>query len=160
MIKIDFYKPSDFETVKSFVESIQEHERINVPELESGAEIGTEYTKKLIDTVAAQQGLILLARAASDTVGFACAWIEEDDDMLLSEDVREHAYISDIFVNENYRRRGIAQLLLKEIEKEMKSRGCERIRICTKASNLLALKCYEASGYSQYEIILTKPLTD
>jgi ribosomal protein S18 acetylase RimI-like enzyme len=62
--------------------------------------------------------------------------------MLLSEDFRRYAYISDIFVSENYRRRGIAQALLQAIEKEMQKHGCKRIRICTKVSNLSALKCY------------------
>jgi ribosomal protein S18 acetylase RimI-like enzyme len=160
-IVIDSFQASDFEVIRGFIESIQEYERAQVPELKSGAEIGTDYTKMLIDAIADRhrQGLILIAKKDNNAVGFVCAWTDEDDDPLLRDDARRHAYVSDIFVDDACRRQGVAQLLLQAIETEMRQRGCERIRICTKATNLSALKCHEANGYRPYEIILSKPLT-
>jgi len=159
MISIGSFGPADFETIKTLVESIQEFERTYVPELKLGVEIGAAYTEKLVNTIANQQGVIFLAKTDTDTVGFVCAWIDEDDDLLLSEDARTHAYISDIFVSEDWRRQGVATLLLQAVETEMRQRGCQRIRICTKAANLSALTCYKANGYSAYEIVLSKRLT-
>jgi ribosomal protein S18 acetylase RimI-like enzyme len=160
MIIIDSFQPTDFETIRSFVESIQEHERAQVPELKQGVEIGLDYTKMLIDMIANRQGCILVARADNTTIGFACAWIDEDDDLLLREEARKYAYVSDLFVRETWRGQGIARLLLQAVGNEMQQHGCKYIRICTKASNHAALKCYEATGYSAYEIILSKSLAD
>jgi ribosomal protein S18 acetylase RimI-like enzyme len=161
-IVIGSFQPTDFEVIRGFVESIQEYERAKVQELKSGAEIGTDYAKMLIEAIADRhrQGIILIAKMDNDAIGFACAWIDEDDDPLLRDDARRHAYVSDIFVADAWRRKGVARLLLQAVEMEMRQRGCERIRICTKATNLSALKCYEATGYRPYEIILSKPLTD
>jgi ribosomal protein S18 acetylase RimI-like enzyme len=42
----------------------------------------------------------------------------------------------------------------------MRERGCRRIRVCSKAANVEALKCYEAAGYQPYEVIFSKALAD
>jgi ribosomal protein S18 acetylase RimI-like enzyme len=93
-----------------------------------------------------------------ECLGFACAWIEQDDDPLVRDDARIHAYVSDIFVDQGWRRQGIASLLLDELEAKMRSRGCARIRVCSKAANQLAIACYTARGYRPYEIIYAKRL--
>ncbi len=158
-VVVDSFQATDFELIRNFVESIQEYERAQVPELKSGAEIGADYTKMLTDQIAERQGLILIAKIDNNAIGFICAWIDEDDDPLLRDDARRYAYVSDIFVHGDWRRQGVARLLLQAVETEMCQRGCERLRICTKAANLLAWKCYEAYGYRPYEIILSKVLT-
>jgi ribosomal protein S18 acetylase RimI-like enzyme len=91
-------------------------------------------------------------------VGFACAWIAQDDDPLIRDDASIHAYVSDIFVDQNWRRQGIASRLMDELEARMRSRGCSRIRVCSKAANQLAVACYTAHGYRPYEIVFTKRL--
>jgi ribosomal protein S18 acetylase RimI-like enzyme len=159
MVAIELYKPSDFDSVKSFVEAIQEHERKFVPELRTGVEISDLYVKSLIDNVNQKQGVCLIARDDDTNIGFAAAWLAEDDDPLLQQEARTHAYVSDMFVSESWRRRGIARQLLQAIETEMKRRGCKRIRLFSKAGNLSALKCYEANDYKAYEIILSKVLS-
>ena len=158
MITIDPYHPSDLAIVIRYVEAIQEFERVRVPELKSGREIGPDYASTLIRTVAERNGCILMARAEAATVGFGCAWIQNDDDMLLRDDARTHAYVSDIFVEDAWRRRGIALQILGALETEMRSRGCRRIRICSKTTNHVALECYNKAGYRPYETTFTKDL--
>ena len=158
MPTIDAFQLSDLPAVTRHVEAIQEHERIDVPDLKPGSEIGSDYARMLVRTVAERDGCLLMARAETEIVGFACAWVQEDDDPLLRDDARTHAYVSDIFVEAAWRRQGVASQLLDAVEKEMRSRGCKRIRICSKAANHLALGCYEKAGYRPYEIIFTKRL--
>ena len=158
MITIDAYQPSDLAAVTRYVEAIQEHERADVPDLKPGSEIGADYARMLVRTAAEQNGRILMARAETGVVGFACAWVQDDDDPLLRDDARTHAYVSDIFVEESWRRRGVASRLLDALEVEMRSRGCRRIRVCSKAANHLALECYKKAGYQPYEIIFAKRL--
>jgi ribosomal protein S18 acetylase RimI-like enzyme len=160
MIVIDSFKPSDLQAIQTFVEAIQKYERKQVPELKPGIQIGASYAQILLDTIAKKQGLMFIARASGKAIGFICAWIEQDDDPLLQDDARKHAFISDLFVDEACRRQNIGRLLLQKVETEMRNRGCKRIRICSKASNSIALKCYESSGYAAYEVVLAKSLLD
>ena len=158
MLRIEPFQPADLPVVAAFVEAIQEHERLGVPELKPGSEIGLGYAEMLVRTVAARNGIIVLAKVGERAIGFACAWIDEDDDPLLREDARSHAFVSDIFVDAEWRRKGVGRLLLEAMESEMHERGCRRIRICAKAANLAALKCYEAAGYRPYEVTLCKSI--
>jgi len=158
MITIDPFQQSDLAIVIQYVEAIQEFERIHVPELKLGPEIGSGYASMLIQRVAERNGCMLMARTETRTVGFGCAWVQSDYDMLLRDDARTHAYVSDIFVEDAWRRRGIALRILSALEMEMHSRGCRRIRICSKATNHVALGCYNAAGYRAYEITFTKDL--
>src|SRR5262245_5829801 len=112
MIRIEAFQPSDFAAVVAFVEAIQEHERDQVPELKPGPEIGKQYAEMLLRAAAERNGCVIMARAEAGPVGFACAWIEQDDDPCICDDARIHAYVSDIFVDQAWRRQGIASLLL------------------------------------------------
>jgi ribosomal protein S18 acetylase RimI-like enzyme len=158
MFRIEPYQRADLPSIVAFVEAIQEIERVDVPDLRPGAEIGSSYAETLLRSVDRQDGVILLAKDGDQAVGFACAWIERDDDPLLREDARRHAYVSDIFVGEAWRRRGVGRTLLTAIEAEMHRRGCRRIRICSKAANLAAASCYQSAGYRSYEIIYAKAI--
>jgi hypothetical protein len=71
MLTIDAFQLSDLAVMMKYVEAIQEHERIGAPDLKSGSEIGSDYAQMLIRTVAERNGCIRMARAETDTVGFA-----------------------------------------------------------------------------------------
>jgi ribosomal protein S18 acetylase RimI-like enzyme len=158
MVRIDAFQPADFAAVVVFVEAIQEHERIHVPDLKSGTEIGMSYTNLLLRSVAERNGCMMIARGEGRAIGFVCAWVQEDDDPLVCDSARLHAYISDIFVDREWRRQGVASLLLDAVETAMRERGCSRIRVCSKAANQLAIACYETRGFRPYEIVFSKQL--
>jgi ribosomal protein S18 acetylase RimI-like enzyme len=157
-VRIESFAPQDDAAIVTFVEAIQDYERRRVVDLKPGADIGRTYADQLMRNVADRRGFILMARAGEQTIGFLCAWIDEDHDILVREDARQHAYVSDIFVIEGWRRRGVAQALLRAAEDRMRERGCRRIRICSKAANITALKCYQTVGYQPYEIIFSKAI--
>lgn len=156
-ITIEEYRPEYFQAIQGFVEIIQDTESDLVPGLKSGAEIKEWYAQSLIDSIKSKKGVILVATAAGAAIGFVCAWVEEDDKLVL-DSARQCAYISDICVSADWRGHGVAPQLLQAIEKRMKELGCQRIRLCAKNGNLAATKCYEGQGYQTYEIILAKSL--
>ena len=158
MYRIEPYRPADHAAIVDFAAAIQEHERVLVPALRTGEEIKASYTERILARVAERNGLILVARDGDRAVGFACAWVDEDSDPLLRDEARHHAYVSDIYVAPEARRRGVARRLLDAIATEMRRRGCRRIRICSKATNAEALACYDDCGFRAYEVILEKPL--
>jgi GNAT superfamily N-acetyltransferase len=159
-IRIEPFRPQDAATVVAFVAALQDYEREFVAELKPGADIGQSYADLLLLTAAERGGVTLMARAGMQTIGFVCAFIDEDHDMLLREDARQHALISDIFVIAGWRRRGVARALLQAAEDAMRERGCRRIRIRSKAANHAAVIFYEHAGYRPYEIVFSKPIEE
>jgi ribosomal protein S18 acetylase RimI-like enzyme len=154
-ITIEDYRPEHFQAIQSFVEIIQDTESGLVSGLKSGAEIKEWYAQSLVDSINLKQGVILVAEAEATPIGFVCAWVEDDDKLVL-DSVRQCAYISDICVSSKWRGHGVAGLLLQAIEEAMKKLGCQRIRLCAKRGNLAAIKCYEGQGYQTYETVLAK----
>ncbi|CAN5164293.1 hypothetical protein BH11CYA1_BH11CYA1_46250 [soil metagenome] len=156
---IEDYRPEFLKAIEGFVEIIQDTESSLVPGLKSGAQIKEWYAQSLVDSIKSKQGVILVATAEGAAIGFVCAWVEEDDKLVI-DSARRGAYISDICVSADWRGHGIAPQLLAAIEKRMQSLGCQRIRLCAKNGNIAATKCYEGQGYQTYEIVLAKALTD
>lgn len=160
MIIITEWRQDDLVAIRSFIEQLQEHERSLVPMLKPGCEISADYLQKLLSKIESCNGLLLVARTAkpSNPVGFICAWMTHDDDELIKDEARAYAYISDIFVEADYRQNGIASQLLQEVEQLMINRGARQLRLCSKSANRQALQCYDRNGYSAYETILTKQI--
>lgn len=159
MFRIEPFQPADLPCIIGFVGAIQDYERSEFLELKPGAEIAGVHAATILRHVTDCNGQILMAKDGEQTIGFVCAWIERDEDALLWEEARSHAYVSDIFVEAEWRRRGVAQALLREIETAMRAPGCMRMRICAKAGNTAALGCYQSAGYRPYEVILRKAIS-
>lgn len=156
-ITIENYRPEHFQALQGFVEIIQDTESELVPGLKSGAEIKDWYAQSLVDAIKSKQGVILVATAQAAAIGFVCAWVENDDKLVVDQ-ARQCGYISDICVSSDWRGHGIASQLLDAIEKAMQKLGCKRMRLCAKRGNLAAIKCYEGQGYQTYETVLVKSL--
>ena len=157
-VRIDPFEPADVRTIATFVEAIQDHERADKRDLKPAADINPGYVETILHNVAERRGAILMARTDAETVGFICAWKQQDDDSLLREEARAGGYISDLFVVERWRGLGIGRLLLEAIEAEIAARGCRRMRVCCKANNAIALRTYERAGFRPYEVNLIKTI--
>ena len=55
-------------------------------------------------------------------------------------------FLEDIFIRAEYRGKGLGDLMLKEIAKLARSRGCERIDFVVLDWNAPAIKFYEKHG--------------
>ena len=158
-VQIVPYRAADRAAVDAFNAALQEFERQFYPELRPGHEMGP-YTDLILRKSAAPNGLVLIAKAGSRSVGFICGWIDEGDEvdeLLVRADERRRAYVSDLFVEADWRRRGIAHRLLGEFEAEMSRRGCRRVKIASRGENGGALRCYEDYGFRPFVVIFDKP---
>ena len=72
-VRIEPYQSGDRVAVTAFVKAIQEYELARVRGLRPAQEIGLPYTRKLLRSVAARDGLIFLAKIDKTPVGFICA---------------------------------------------------------------------------------------
>lgn len=103
----------------------------------------------VIDSLALSDELIALAVIDDQAVGFACA-----------QYFKSFCYrglqgeITEMYIAEVARRRGLATLLIAFIEEELKARGVTRVKILTGQRNEMAIKTYEKSNYARTEEVL------
>lgn len=68
------------------------------------------------------------------------------------------AYLNHICVDQNYRRKGIAIVLLQEFEQEAKNKGAKYIRILAFPKNKPAISFYSKNGFVEYSTYYSKIL--
>jgi len=73
-------------------------------------------------------------------------------------EARLHLYISELFVAEAWRGKGVAGALLAAAEAHARSLGIARVTIGSLAANTSARRAYAKAGFAEYEILLRKRL--
>jgi GNAT superfamily N-acetyltransferase len=110
--------------------------------------VGTS-VEEVIDSLALSNELIALAVIDDQAVGFACAqYFKSFCYRVLQGEITE------MYIAEVARRRGLATLLIAFIEEELKARGVTSVKILTGQSNERAIKTYEKSNYARTEEVL------
>ncbi|WP_454190847.1 GNAT family N-acetyltransferase [Paenibacillus sp. Marseille-Q7038] len=98
--------------------------------------------------------LVALALLNDVPVGFACSQYYKSICY-----PNPHAEITEMFIKEDARRKGIATLLLAFIEEELKLQGVTSVKLLTGKKNEVAIQTYERSSYiKQEEQVLQKKL--
>ncbi|HOU11821.1 MAG TPA: GNAT family N-acetyltransferase [Anaerolineae bacterium] len=77
----------------------------------------------------------------------------------LGEDA-PYAEISELFVSERYRRQGVGQALMVELEAQARAAGASSVSVLTAADNEAAGELYRAMGFQEFSIALQKWLTE
>ncbi|PWW39958.1 MULTISPECIES: GNAT family N-acetyltransferase [Paenibacillus] len=101
------------------------------------------------ESLALSNELIALAVIDGQAVGFACA-----------QYFKSFCYrglqgeITEMYIAEVARRRGLATLLIAFIEEELRERGVTRVKILTGQRNEMAIKTYKKSNYARKEEVL------
>ena len=90
--------------------------------------------------------LVLVADTTAGIVGFCCA--QHLRSMCYDEDYVE---ITELFVQEESRRQGIAKALLSQVEDMFVEQGVKSFQLFTGRDNTAAQSLYEAVGYKRSE---------
>lgn len=69
-----------------------------------------------------------------------------------------HAELTELFVEESYRRRGVGGVLIRFAERLAESKGAEELILHTGEDNQAAQEFYTAMGYEAWEIVMGKRL--
>ena len=123
------YLPSDFETLY----------RIDQICFPKGISYGRFEMKVYLR---ARGSYCLLAESGGNVAGFILAELAPDEGHIVTLDVLEE-----------YRRQGIGSLLLSAAEKEMISRGGQRMVLETATTNAAAIALWQKHGYRQLGIM-------
>lgn len=95
-----------------------------------------------------------LAEVAGQAVGFACVRLVPT--LLYGTPYVE---LTELYVEENFRRAGVGRALLAEAEALARQAGADTMLVLTGFDNTNALKFYRALGYVDYDLALQRPLS-
>ena len=96
---------------------------------------------------------VILAKVAEEAVGFALVRVVPS--VLYTA---PHAELTELYVIDEYRQRGIASDLIAFAEKVAVQKGARSILVQTGEDNVPALTLYKKHGYEEYDLTLKKKL--
>lgn len=151
---IERYRPEDFDTLSVLIGRLQEATREHRPELKPASVVADLYTQRAVETAE----VILIGRLGEDAVGCVIGSSAEDDDPCLPEDQRVHGLISDLYVEEGSRRRGLGAELLRQCEEELLALGYRHLRLAAHPTNSVAVSFFSDRGYLPSYITFRKQI--
>ncbi len=101
---------------------------------------------------------IFVATASNQIVGVIALEEQLKEDALLFRPVKT-IYISDIVVLPTFRKQGIGEKLIKQVEEYAKSKGIGYLKLATFSQNEVARKLYLKTGFNDFETIMLRRLT-
>ena len=113
---------------------------------------GEEYFRSRIES---PDALVLIAKEGENSIGYLVGGIAEPEDY---RKVMKIAELENMYIEEDFRGKGIGGKLSKQFEDWCKERKVQRIRYVASAQNLEAIKFYEAHGSKKVNITLEKEL--
>lgn len=134
-----------------------EHDLVGYP-LKPGRDIWQDYLADLQGRLNAEDGVFLVAEANGQIVGVLAGYVHHAGDRLVDTAFDRSAYISDLFVQGEWRRQGIGAALMRAFEQAMREKGLRWISVCVKSRNITAREAYRKYGFEDYEAILAKRL--
>ncbi|HWA48820.1 MAG TPA: GNAT family N-acetyltransferase [Dongiaceae bacterium] len=155
------YVPTDHDWVLQCEVELQEHERALHDTRLPGLPHTQEYLAMLWDTLAQDQGIMLIAEdAAGERLGLVAGHIVDQPWPMETRDSTRFGYVSDIFVKPQARGTGLAQALLDAVAAHLRQAdpSLTRLRVNVLAVNRVACRAYEKAGFTPYEIMYERLL--
>jgi GNAT superfamily N-acetyltransferase len=115
------------------------------------------YYDQLMQRLAQRNGRIVLAEEDGHIIA-AMGFSLDQDAAYVVDDVRSHGTVTDLIVHEDWRGRGIGQLLLREAERLTREAGLKRLMIGVLSVNERAERTYRQFGFEPYVAIMKKEL--
>ncbi|MCB8822384.1 GNAT family N-acetyltransferase [Microvirga rosea] len=115
------------------------------------------YYDELLQRLSGRQGRVILAEDNGIVVA-AMGFSIDQDAAYVTEDVRRHGTVTDLIVHEDWRGRGIGQMLLREAERLTRQAGLKRLMIGALVANERAERTYRQFGFEPYVSYMVKAL--
>ncbi len=121
--------------------------------LAPGAEAG--WRKYLRGHLGKPDKLCLVAETDGQAVGFLVGSIERRSGVFME---REYGHISDVYVQEPFRRRGVGKTLVDEALRWLEAKRVGRVRLQTDARNTLGFEFWKKLGFQTTVFTMDKLL--
>ena len=152
--------PEDRPQLVRFMAALNAFERTLEPNRALGEAAADRHMAYLQDLVARQEGFVLIALGPEGPLGFLLAIVGEAAGGFVVPEARRYGYVTDLFVSESARGRGVARALLAEAESRFRTRGLPSMRLSVLAANEAARAAYRQLGFRPLDIEMIKPLDD
>jgi ribosomal protein S18 acetylase RimI-like enzyme len=151
---------ADWPALGRALADLQDFERdvVGYP-LRPGSEVWQDYLADLRGRLGAGNGVFLVAEARGVIVGVLAGYPHQAGDLLVDPAFDRSAYISDLFVRNAWRRKGVGSALLRAFEQAVRASGLQWLIVCVKSRNSTAREAYRACGFEDYETVLVKKLS-
>jgi len=159
MMEIREYRESDQDRLLALIRELQAHEVVLYDRMKPESEMGVWYIDLLKKQCAEDEGVILIAEENGLALGYAVILTRAVEDGAGDEVAYDYAYIVDLVVAREARRRGIGRLLLAECERRAGEAGREDLRITVLAANRGAHELYRSLGFDDLLVDMRKRLT-
>ncbi|MDI6806571.1 MAG: GNAT family N-acetyltransferase [Candidatus Aenigmarchaeota archaeon] len=114
--------------------------------------IWVKFAKKLIRN---KNGILLVCVNKNRIVGYTLGLIKNKPPVYK---IKKFGLISDIFVEKDYRNKGIARKFVTELMRWFKSKQLSYTELTVDSKNRLALKVYNKLGFKEYRKIMKKEI--
>lgn len=160
-VSIRPYTPADHDWVLQCEIELQEHERAIHDTRLPGLPHTRDYLAMLWDTLAENQGIMLIAEdETGERLGLVAGHVVDSPWPMETPDSTRHGYVSDIYIKPEARGTSLARDLLDAIAAHLRAAdpSLTRLRINVLAVNRIACRAYEKAGFAPYEIMYERLL--
>ena len=114
------------------------------------AKTDEELKKELINVLKNPEKIVLVVEIENVIIGYV--------EFKYSTKATKCIFIDQIFIDNDYKRKGYGRILIEEVIKFAKGNNCKRIELNCWSFNEDALKFYQKIGFMQQRIIFEKPV--
>jgi GNAT superfamily N-acetyltransferase len=112
---------------------------------------------RLQQRAAENGGAVLVAEIDGAVIGHLVLTFERMGPFV-REELRDYAYVADLFVRQAHRGHGVGRALIAEAERRAMARGMPRILLGVLSGNHAAERSYRRQGFTDYALEMTKTL--
>ena len=152
-------RDDDRTTMLSFLHDLADAEALYHWAMRPGSEMTMAEVDRTIAEITDEDGAIFIAELDGLPVGYAGVVLQDaEDEFELKDSWRKRGFITDMFVSEAGRRRGIGRALIAECERYVAQAGIDWLQITVSPDNAPAIALYRKAGFGDYELVLEKRL--
>jgi ribosomal protein S18 acetylase RimI-like enzyme len=157
-IQIRQWNKRDYASIIALDQELQSYERTLRPSRSTDPQRSAKHVRELEKVLAEEQdaGALFVAQVDGVVVGYLSCFFDEDELEQEPDELRIH----DLVVSEQWRRHGIARLLIESAEQLARQHEVKCINVTTLLNNEAAKLTYEASGFQPVMIVFEKVVRD
>lgn len=160
-MQIREFEEKDFGRVAKLMEDFQDYLIALEPQkrMRRLPTYGESSLRKILEKIQEKEGSFYIAEENNQIVGFICGIIQKPStENILSHFPSTSGWITDLYIDSEYRGNGAGGKLMAQIEKYFKEKHCDSVRLALFSSNFKAHNFYKNLGFENRTIEMIKKL--